>query len=118
MGLAETLAEYVRACFSGIWITSHEHEDALREIAALCRAEAWAFATWDIATGWQQPGAADHGGEVTSAPDPVSAVRAIHALAMPDGAALVVLPNFHRFLNSPEVIREVARQIARGASNN
>ena len=29
MSLSERLAENVRACFAGIWIQSHEHEDAL-----------------------------------------------------------------------------------------
>ena len=33
MTLSQRLAEYVRACFTGIWIESHEHEDALAEIA-------------------------------------------------------------------------------------
>ena len=37
MTLAERLAEYVRACFTGLWIESHEHDDALAEIAQLCR---------------------------------------------------------------------------------
>ena len=39
MTLAERFAEYVRACFTGIWIESHEHEDAVTEIARLCRDE-------------------------------------------------------------------------------
>ena len=33
MTLKDRLAEYVRACFTGLWIESHEHEDALREMA-------------------------------------------------------------------------------------
>jgi hypothetical protein len=41
MTLSQRLAEYVRACFTGLWIESHEHEDALAEIAQLCRAENW-----------------------------------------------------------------------------
>ena len=32
MTLAERLSEYVQACFTGIWIESHEHEDALTSI--------------------------------------------------------------------------------------
>ena len=51
MTLSQRLAEYVRACFTGIWIESHEHEDALAEIARLCRAENWRLATWDIDRG-------------------------------------------------------------------
>jgi hypothetical protein len=41
MSLSERLAEYVRACFAGIWIQSHEHNDALLEIARLCRQQDW-----------------------------------------------------------------------------
>lgn len=36
MTLKERLAEYVRACFTGLWIESHEHQDALRDMAQLC----------------------------------------------------------------------------------
>ena len=39
MTLAECLIEYVSACFTGIWIESHEHADALTEIASVCRQE-------------------------------------------------------------------------------
>ena len=34
MALAERLAEHVCACFTGLWIESHEHDDALAEIAS------------------------------------------------------------------------------------
>ena len=51
MTLSERLAEYVSACFTGIWIQSFEHEDALAEIAGLCRKERWRLVTWDIDRG-------------------------------------------------------------------
>ncbi len=51
MNLAERLREYIQACFTGLWIESHEHEDALAEIAQLCRDEDWQLATWDIDAG-------------------------------------------------------------------
>jgi hypothetical protein len=41
MTLAERLAEYVRACFTGLWVQSFEHQDALAEIAGLCRTHGW-----------------------------------------------------------------------------
>ena len=56
MALAERLAEYVRACFTGIWIESHEHPDALAEIAELCRREGWRLTTWDVASGLEIAG--------------------------------------------------------------
>ena len=37
MSLTQRLQEYISACFTGLWIESHEHDDALREIGQLCR---------------------------------------------------------------------------------
>ena len=51
MTLAERLSEYVRACFTGIWIKTFESDDALHEISGLCRQQGWALATWDIDRG-------------------------------------------------------------------
>ena len=48
MTLSERLVELVRAAFSGIWIRSSEHEDALAEIARTCRAQGWNLAIWDV----------------------------------------------------------------------
>ncbi len=45
MSLSQQLAEYVRACFTGLWIESHEHPEALLEISSLCRDEGWRLAT-------------------------------------------------------------------------
>ncbi|HUE14666.1 MAG TPA: AAA family ATPase [Planctomycetaceae bacterium] len=113
MTLSQRLAEYVRACFTGIWIQSHEHDDALAEIARLCRAENWRLATWDIDRGLSVAGQeAD-----TTGADPLSAIRAVSALANPKGTALLVLDNFHRFLNSAEVVQALVRQIASGKQN-
>ena len=41
MTLRAQLAELVSACFTGIWLLSHEHQDALTEIAQMCRDENW-----------------------------------------------------------------------------
>ena len=51
MTLAERLSEFVRAAFTGIWIQSFEHDDAIAEIARLCRQQGWSLATWDIDRG-------------------------------------------------------------------
>ncbi len=78
MTLSERLLEYVQACFTAIWIESAEHEDALREIAQMCRDQDWKLATWDIDRGLQIPGGeqpADAGGN-----DPLAAIRSINAL--------------------------------------
>ena len=83
MTLAERLSEYIRACFSGLWVESHEHEDALAEIAQLCRQENWSLVSWDIEQGLRagntQP-PTDSGGS-----DPLAAIRALSSMATPEG---------------------------------
>ncbi len=44
--LATRLVEYVSACFTGLWVQSHEHPDALTEIARMCREEKWRLAVF------------------------------------------------------------------------
>lgn len=56
MTLTERLSEYIRACFTGIWIESHEHHDALTEIAQLCHQEQWTLLTWDLDQGLREAG--------------------------------------------------------------
>ena len=117
MQLAQRLAEYISACFTGLWIESHEHDDALREIARLCREQNWRLATWDIEQGLKIPGqnngqSADAGGS-----DPLAAIRSINALASADSSAVLVLTNFHRFLSSPEIVQALVRQITLGKAN-
>jgi hypothetical protein len=114
MPLHERLSEYIRACFTGIWIESHEHVDALAEIATLCRNERWSLATWDLESGLSVAGA-----DVTDASgqDPLAAIRSLNALASTDSTAVLVLQNFHRFLQSTEIVQGLARQIIQGKQN-
>src|SRR5664279_3855675 len=102
MNLADRLREYIAAAFTGLWVVSHEHDDALAEIARLCNDNHWSLAVWDIDRGLQVGGQA-----ADNTPDPVAAIKAINALAtsQPDSSALLVLPNFHRFIQSTEVIQ-------------
>jgi len=114
MSLSKRLGEYVRACFTGLWIQSHEHDDALAELAELCRQEDWRLAVWDIDRGLQVTGAP---AEPAGGQDPLSAIRALNALATSDGTAILVLTNFHRFLNSAEIVQALVRQITTGKQN-
>jgi hypothetical protein len=112
MTLATTLSEYVRAAFSGLYVETHEPDEALREIHELCRAERWSLATWDIDRGLGIPSAPE--AAVQSAADPLAAIRSLPALATPDGTALMVLKNFHRFLNSAEIVQALQHQLQAG----
>ena len=116
MPLTEQLADYVRACFTGIWIQSHEHEDALRDVARLCHEENWRLATWDIDRGLRLPGQSPDSASAQGG-DPLAAIRALNSLAGDDTSVLLVLPNFHRLLNSAEVVQALAHQIASGKQN-
>src|SRR5262249_37407103 len=118
MTLAERLAEYVRACFTGLWIRTFEPDDALTEIARLCRQQRWNLATWDIERGLSLAGhAADASSVATGATDPVAAIRALTGLGTPDGTELLVLRNLHRFLNSAEIVQALDTQLAAGKQN-
>ena len=79
MSLAAQLQEYIAACFTGLWIESHEHDDALAEIARLCHQESWRLAVWDVDQGLKffgkEPVTMEAG-----ATDPLAAIRALGAI--------------------------------------
>ncbi|WP_168564985.1 AAA family ATPase [Crateriforma spongiae] len=111
MTLTDPVRERVQACFSGIWIRSHEHDDAIAEMSTLCRDQQWTLAIWDIDRGLRS--ASDSPLQAEAA-DPLSAVHVLSALADEHSASLLILKNFHRFLQSPEIIQAVARAVAEG----
>ena len=116
MQLTSKLAELVRACFTGIWIESHEHQDAMTEIAQLCRQEEWRLAAWDIERGLHIPG--------NRRRLPVTRVAKIRGRD-PRGERAgqrrwlgdALLQNFHRFLQSPEIVQALIHQITAGKQN-
>lgn len=113
MTLSGRLEELVRAAFSGIWVRSFEHEDAVAELAALCRDRGWTLATWDIDRGLTT-GPPSDAPVSAAATDPLAAVRALKAFASLDGTALLVLRNFHRFLGNPEIVQALDTRLAEG----
>ena len=108
--LSNDLREYVAGCFTGIWVESQEPQEAIVEIAQLCRDESWQFAAWNIDQGLRVGGDAGSTGEMT---DPLAAVKASQAMGA-DTTSIIVLENFHRFLSSVEVIQAMASQIHAG----
>ena len=109
--LSQQLKEYIRACFTGIWIQSHEHQDALLEMAQLCQQENWSIASWDIDQGLRSTGSSSLEATVT---DPLSAVRSLGSSSDEIGVTLLVVSNFHRFMNSAEVVQALHQQIHQG----
>ncbi len=112
MSLRAQFTELIAACFSGIWVLSHEHQDALTEIGQACRDEGWSLAVWDVSRGLQLPG--QPGNPPDTGGDPLAAIRALSTLATPENSAVLVLVNFHRYMTSPEIVQAVAEQIAEG----
>ena len=92
MSLTQRLTEYISACFTGLWIECHEHDDALaRDRPDVPPAE--------LAAGHlgRRAGLADSRAKPTGrlptpvATDPLAAIRSLNALASPDSSALLVL---------------------------
>jgi hypothetical protein len=116
ISLSQRLSEYISACFTGLWVVSHEHDDALAEIAEMCRQENWRLALWDVERGVQIPGQTTGQSQEAGGTDPLAAIRSLSTLATPDSSALLVLVNFHRYLGSPEIVQALAQQISAGKS--
>jgi hypothetical protein len=112
MKLAQEITEYVNAAFAGLWIQTHEPDEAEREILQHAQEMKWRIAVWDTARGLRIPGTKTEG--ETGAGEPLAALRALPSLAQAKGTALLLLHNFHRFLNQPEVIQTAFQQIVAG----
>lgn len=110
MTLQTRLKEYVEACFTAIWIESFEHQDALTSMAELCRSEDWQLATWNVEQGLSVAG----GEPVGQAHDPLAVLRTLPSLARENSTVLLVLQNYHRFLQSAEIVQAMEQQILLG----
>ena len=110
MSLSEKLQELISACFTGIWVESHEHQDAIVDIARLCRENEWRLGTWDVESGLSIAGS----DSMTDAQDPLAAIRASAGLVENENTSVFVLKNMHRFISSTEVIQGLQRQLIDG----
>src|SRR5258708_40264768 len=105
MKLTDQLTDYVNAAFAGIWVETRDPDEAEREIVRHAQQKQWRIAVWDVANGLRLPDATDEATPKIGTEDPLAAVRALPALATEKGTAILLLHNFHRFLNNPEVIQ-------------
>ena len=111
MTLATRMNELNRAGFSGIWISSHEHQDAIVELAAMARDETWQLATWNIDRGLRAVGNVSVTAEAN---DPLAVSRVAAATPPDDGTTIYVLENFHRFLGSAEIVQALIHAVVLG----
>jgi hypothetical protein len=109
--LAAAVRDHAAAAFGALYLVSHEHDEAAREVGAMCKAEGWRLAEWDCDRGLVADGAED-----ASVLTPVAALHALAALRDRAGQANVVLllRNFHLWLRNPQVIQAVANAAAAG----
>src|SRR5262249_20690470 len=114
VNLSEQLTDYVHAAFTGLWVQTQEPDEAEREILQHARQRRWRVAAWDVAAGLRRPAGPGGPGPEAAAGDPVAVLRALPALAGGEGTALLLLHNFHRFLNNPEVIQTAFAQLVAG----
>lgn len=113
MNLSGQLTDYINAAFAGIWIQTHEADEAEKEIAQLAAARKWRLAVWDNANGLRTPGTAAAATD-SGAGEPLAALRALSAMADAKGTSILLLHNFHRFLNNAEVIQTAFARISVG----
>lgn len=115
MSLTTSLAEYICAAFSGLYVQTFEPDEALREIADLCRQQQWRLTVWDIDRGLTADSTVPEGATVASlTSDPLAPIKALAGMTSPDGASILVLRNFHRFLGSAEIVQALEHQLAQG----
>ena len=112
MNLTCMLSEHVRACFTGLWIESSEPDEALREIALLCREQSWPLLTWDAARGLQ--GITQNAENSHGTTDPMEALRSVQGVADGQRPSLLLLSNLHHLLGSIELIEELRYAIEEG----
>jgi hypothetical protein len=114
MKLTDQLTDYVHAAYSGIWIQTSEPDEAEREIVQHASEQGWKLAIWDLASGLRLPGNANTPPSDTGPGDPLAALRALPAMAQRNGTALLLLHQFHRVLNNPEVVQTTFAQLVAG----
>ena len=115
--LTTRLHELISACFTGIWIQTHEPHEAAREITELCRQEGWRIGTWNCDSGVQFPVEQIAIPGVTETQDPLAVIRALPQVLQGSGTTIMLFENLHRFLGSVELIQAVSRQIHAGKHN-
>ena len=79
--LTSRLHELISACFTGIWVQTHEPHEAARELTSLCRAENWRLGVWNCDSGVQFPVEQITMPGITDSQDPLAVIRAMPQLA-------------------------------------
>lgn len=106
MALERTVAELVRAGFSGIWIDSYEAHEAVDALQRIAAEQSWGCNVWD----------SDHWLKDVSGvgPGPQAVLNWFKQLAAEDAPRLLLLKNFHRWVGAPDVCQILQNCLVRG----
>ena len=102
MSLAERLTELVRACFTGLWVRSGEHDDAVGRSPGSARSRGGPWPPGTSTAAWRRPARTKSPARGRPAGRHPGARR---PWPRPSGTAMLVLRNFHRFLSYVEVVQ-------------
>ncbi len=112
--LAEEVAPLVHAGFAGLHVRSWEPERAVEELATLCRSQHWELVLWDVDVGLSWPQEPSKPSPENS-DNPVRGIKALHDTHPEnDMPRLLILVNFHRFLDNSKVAQATANAVVRG----
>jgi hypothetical protein len=109
MSFTTRIQELIEACFTGLWIETQEPSEALLELAQLSHAQQWRMVHWNLESGLSLQTEA-----TATAQDPLAVIRSLSSLHSDSATTLLVLENFHRFLQSTEIIQALIQQIHLG----
>ena len=75
MSLMDELNDYINAAFTGLWVQTHEPDEAEREITRHAAEQHWKLVTWDIANGLRLPAGNGQPDSGAQGKDPLAALR-------------------------------------------
>lgn len=113
MTLSTELWELIRAGFSGVWIETLESTEAIAEITQLARDHDLGLMRWNLDLGLV---GIDGELDATVGRDPLSVIRSLQAIT-DDRSTLLLLENFHRFIDSAEICQALQTQLLHGKQN-
>ena len=102
--------ELVRAGFSGIWVETQEVTEAIVEITQLARDHDLLLMRWNLDCGLVGINGEFDG---TVGRDPLSVIRSLQSIS-DDRSTLLLLENFHRFVDSAEICQALQTQLLLG----
>lgn len=111
----KNFVEHVNGGFAGLYVQSVEHADCIREILQAGKKRSWATFVWDC-----NDGLTLHDDTVNpDMTDPLAIVKAFPQMAKElhsYSSKIIILKNFHKFMEGVEVIQAIDNAITIGKS--